>query len=136
MVFAVVATVLAMHGLTMNHDATTADGPLVSAVTSLMAHGTSGTVDVPESTIDFRPAHAELKSPDASSVASPSMSHVMGDACLAFLTGFALLVLLRRKSLRVRPDTMVASLVRCRAHAIRAVGLLTPDLAELSVLRT
>ena len=141
--FVAVLGVLAMHGLTMNHDAAMAGmstGLSVAAVgpepvEPVTGAATAGTADITHATAMSSSVRA-LGVATVSRVGTQHQVDAMTAACLAFLAGLVLLVAANRLLSRVRRDPGPSRNKRHVAWFATAVERLRPDLAELSVLRT
>ena len=134
--------VVAMHGLTMNHDAVMAS---MSTVTPVAAAGTgqlgamtsadTGSSDMNEAAATPTSTSA-LDAVTLSRIGTQSPADPMTTACLAFLTGLVLLIGAGRMMSRIRPEATT----RPNRHSVSwfatALDRLRPDLGELSVLRT
>lgn len=134
--------VLAMHGLTMNHDAAMAN---MSTVTPLTAPGTgqldamtsagNGSADMSKAT-EMPTGASALDRTTLSRIGMESPAAPMTTACLAFLAGLVLLVGAGRLTGRVRPEATTRPSRHSVSWFATALDRLRPDLRELSVLRT
>ena len=133
--------VVAMHGLTMNHDAAMAS---MSTVTPVTASGTgqldpmttSGNGSSGMSHAAAMPTGAALDGVGVSRAGSEFPVDPTASACLAFLAGLVLLVGAGRVMSRVRPEATTRPSRHTVSWFATAVDRLRPDLGELSVLRT
>jgi hypothetical protein len=144
--FVLVIGVVAMHGLTMAHDAAMPGmgaGHTTSATISATDAGHPTVMaDAPGigSGSDLAPVvHAASAVAAAVRVVTAGKAHSMHAAstcCSAYLTGLLLLLFAGRLLARRRSGTHEFSIRRNVAWFATAVERLRPDLAELSVLRT
>jgi hypothetical protein len=138
--------VAAMHGLTMNHDASM-PGMEAGHTTSATLRGTDAAhrtvmVDAPTkvSGSDLAPVvragSALAAAVRVVSAGTAHSVHAASSCCIAYLTALLLLLVAGRLLGRRRNRTHEFSIRRNVAWAATAVERLRPDLAELSVLRT
>ena len=136
--------ILAMHGLTMNHNTTMVAMSMHTAPAT--AGGPAHAMAVPAAFLKSSAMHApdEPSALEIAPQATPTLSqriapHATGDmtnACVAILTGLLILMATGSTLIRaVRPSDS-SHRVRTPPWISAAVDRLRPDLAQLSVLRT
>ena len=140
--FVAVAGVLAMHGLTMNHDAAmvsmSSSVPVEAPSVPLTPMTGTAAVSAParSQTTVVSLGAALARGTSASRIGVLAPTGPMTTACLAFLAGLVLLFGSGRMLGRTRRDASTGPTRYDLAWLATAVDRLRPDLGELSVLRT
>ena len=122
--FLLVIGVVAMHGLTMNHDE------------AMPGMGTGHTASANLGGTDAGPRTVMAATLRVVTAGTAHSMHAATTCCIAYLTSLLLLLGAGRLLVRRRSFSHDSSLRRDVAWFATAVERLRPDLAELSVLRT
>lgn len=134
--------VLAMHGLTMNHDAAMASMRTVSPITVVSPRhldpmtGADAIPSAAYQAVVMPASGTAFDGTTVSRVGTEPPADAVTVACVAFLAGLVLLVGAGRMVGRVRLEANELLGRQGVAWFATAVDRLRPDLGELSVLRT